>query len=110
MSLIRAILASSRGRFVVGVLAALLAWQLWLSVAAPGKIAPGIPEDAARVDLLVTLPFPPERFHIQKFQERGRVSGTKGNSVQVRGVNRADISAIARPYWVVRVEPLPTGG
>lgn len=110
MSLARAALGSAKARIVLAVLGCLLAWQLWLTIAAPGKIAPGIPDDARRVDLLVTLPFPPERFHIQKFQERGRVSGTKGNSVQVRGVNRADVTAIARPYWVVKVEPLPTGG
>ncbi len=110
MSLARAALRSTKTRILVAAVGCLIGWQLWLGLAAPGKIAPGIPADSRRVDLLVTLPFPPERFHIQKFQELGRVSGTTSHSVEVRGVNRADIAALARPYWVRRVEPLPTGG
>jgi hypothetical protein len=86
------------------------AWQLWLTLAAPGKIAPGFPAEAARVNIKVTLPFPPERFHVLVFQRHGRVSGTEDNSVEVRGVRREDLTNIARLYWVRRVEPLPTGG
>ena len=80
------------------------------SVAAPGKIAPGFKADAKKVDILVTLPFPPERFHVIAFQKYGRVSGTQDDSVEIRGVNEANLLAVARPYWVRRVEPLPTGG
>ena len=47
---------------------AYLAWQLWLTLAAPGKIAPGFPAGAGQVNILVTLPFPPERFHVLLFQ------------------------------------------
>lgn len=110
MSMLGDAIRSTRGKVAIGVVTALVGWQLWLSAASAGKISDGIPEDRRRVDVLVTLPFPPERFHIQKFQKLGRVSGTKGNSVQVRGVNRADLKALARPFWVERVDPLPTGG
>lgn len=106
MSMMRDAIASPRTKVVLAVIAAIVGWQVWLSVAAAGKIADGIPTDTRRVDVLVTLNFPPERFHIQKFQKIGRVSGTSGNSVQVRGVNRADLSTLARPFWVARVEPL----
>jgi len=106
MSMMRDAIASPRTKVVLVVIAAIVGWQVWLSVAAAGKIADDIPTDTRRVDVLVTLNFPPERFHIQKFQKIGRVSGTSGNSVQVRGVNRADLSTLARPFWVTRVEPL----
>ena len=106
MSMVRDAIASPRTKILAGVIAAMIGWQIWLSMAAAGKIADGIPTDTRRVDVLVTLDFPPERFHIQKFQQIGRVSGTSGNSVQVRGVNRAELSALARPFWVERVEPL----
>jgi hypothetical protein len=102
--------ASLRGRAALGALVLYLAWQGWLSVAAPGKIAPGFDAGAQKVNILVTLPFPPERFHILAFQRHGRVSGTQDHSVEVRGVRMADLNAVARPYWVSRVEPLPTGG
>lgn len=87
-----------------------VAWQIWLTAAAPGKIAADFPSGAEKVNILVTLPFPPERFHVQVFQSYGRVSGTQGNAVEVRGVKRTDLATVARPYWVRRVDPLPPGG
>jgi len=101
---------SLRGRIALGALVAYFAWQGWLSVAAPGKVAPGFDAGAEKVNILVTLPFPPERFHLLVFQRHGRVSGTQDNAVEVRGVRPADLNSVARPYWVSRVEPLPTGG
>ncbi len=92
-------------RIALGVLIAYLLWQVWLTLAAPAKIDAGF-GDAERVNALVTLPFAPERFHVLVFQRYGRVSGTHENSVEVRGVRRADLRAIARHYWVRRVEPL----
>ena len=102
-------LKSRKTHVLVAIVVAYLAWQLWLTVAAPGKIVAGFP-DGVRVNILVTLPFPPERFHVQQFQAFGRVSGTQDNAVEVRGVKRADLASLARPYWVRRVEPLPPGG
>jgi hypothetical protein len=101
---------SARGRIALAALAGYLAWQGWLAAAAPGKIAPGFDTGADKVNILVTLPFPPERFHVLALQRHGRVSGTQDNSVEVRGVRTADLNSVARPYWVSRVEPLPAGG
>jgi hypothetical protein len=102
-------LQSRKTHVLLAMAAAYVAWQIWLTLAAPGKIAvfPGATE---KVNVLVTLPFPPERFHVQLLQAYGRVSGTQDNAVEVRGVKRADLASIARPYWVTRVEPLPSGG
>ena len=83
-----------------------IAWQAWLWLAAPGKIAPGLETGTAKVNILVTLPFAPERFHILAFQRHGRVSGTQDRSVEVRGAARENLRELARPYWVRRVEPL----
>ena len=103
------VLRSRRFHILLGVAVCYLAWQLWLTIAAPRKIADfaGGPQ---KVNILVTLPFPPERFHVQLFQTYGRVSGTQENAVEVRGVKRADLPTVARPYWVTRVEPLQPGG
>ena len=105
----RAALASRKTRVLLVIAVAYVAWEAWLSVAAPAKIA-AFPSGGERVSIRVTLPFPPERFHVQQFQAFGRVSGTEDNTVEVRGVKRADLVALARPYWVRRVEPLPPGG
>jgi hypothetical protein len=97
---------STRGRILLGALAAWIAWQAWLSWAAPGKVVGTYPTDRERVHVLVTLPFAPERFHVLVFQRFGRVSGTDGNTVEVRNVPRTDLARLARPYWVRQVEPL----
>ena len=110
MTIVRHLLASTKGRIVLGVLVCFLAWQGWLSVAARGKVAVSLKTEAEKVNILVTLPFPPERFHIIFFQRYGRVSGSQDNSIEVRGVKKADLYTVARPYWVARVEPLSTKG
>jgi hypothetical protein len=108
--MLRDALKSRKTHVLLAIAALYLAWQIWLTLAAPAKIATGFPSGAQWVNILVTLPFPPERFHVQLFQGFGRVSGTQENAVEVRGVKRSDLAAIARYYWVRRVEPLPPGG
>lgn len=105
MSMTRDVLRSRKTRIVLAAVAAYIGFQLWEAAVAPGKIMGQLPE-RRRVDVLVTLPFAPERFHITRFQEFGRVSGANGNVVEVRGVLRSDIEKLARPYWVKRVEPV----
>ena len=102
-------LRSRKTHVLLAVAVSYLAWQLWLTIAAPYKIA-DFPNGPEKVNILITLPFPPERFHVQLFQTYGRVSGTQDNAVEVRGVKRADLATVARPYWVTRVEPLQPEG
>ena len=103
--MLRDALRSRKFQVLLAVAVCYVAWQVWLTIAAPNKIA-GLAGESEKVNILVTLPFPPERFHVQRFQTYGRVSGTQENAVEVRGVKRADRTTVARPYWVRRVEPL----
>lgn len=100
-------LRSPRVRLLLAALGVYLLWQAWLFVAAPQKVSPALEQGKARVNILVTLPFRPERFHVLMFQKYGRVSGTTDSAVEVRGVPPAQLHAIARHYWVSRIEPLP---
>ncbi len=110
MRLLNSALSSGRGRVVVGVLTLYLGWQLWLVLAAPAKVSGELRADGPRVNVLVTLAFPPERFHVLALQRFGRVSGTENNSVEVRGVKQQDLNAVAKPYWVRSVGPMEEGG
>ena len=107
--MLRDVMRSRKTHVLLAVAALYLAWQLWLTIAAPGKIA-DFPPGAEPVNIRETLAFPPERFHVQLFQTYGRVSGTQGNAVEVRGVKRSALTALARQYWVRRIEPLQSGG
>lgn len=110
MKIISAILRSGRGRFILGVVAAWIGFQVWQMIAAPSKISPELSGTSARVNVQIQLPFTPERFHVLAFQKYGRVSGTGDNSIELRGVKRTDLNAVARPYWVTGVEPIKPGG
>lgn len=111
MKLLRAFANTARGRVLLALLLAGIAWQAWLALAAGGKVAPAVRQaQGPKVNVLVTLPFPPERFHVLVFQKFGRVTGTENNTVELRGVHKADLPSVARPYWVVKVDPLPNEG
>ena len=107
MGLMRQAARSTRGRIVMAVVVAIVAWHAALYALAPGKVAGGFtPNARGQVNVLVTLRCTPERFHVLAFQQFGRVSGTDDRTIEVRGVPVARLAAVARPYWVERVEPL----
>ncbi|MVT49564.1 hypothetical protein GPL17_03590 [Bradyrhizobium yuanmingense] len=110
MSIAADVLRSPRSRVVLGAVAAWALFQLWLTVAAPGKISPQLAGTSDKVNVQIELPFTPERFHVLAFQQYGRVSGTDEHSIELRGVKRTDLNAVARPYWVTAVGPIKEGG
>jgi hypothetical protein len=110
MSITSEALRSNKGRFIVGVVAAWLGFQLWLTLAAPTKISPVLAGTSEKVNIQIDLPFTPERFHVLAFQQYGRVSGADDHSIELRGVKRTDLNAVARPYWVTSVGPMKEGG
>ena len=110
MSLVLEAARSSKGRVGGGVIVAWAVFQLWLTLAAPGKISPELAGSSEKVNVQIELPFTPERFHVLAFQQYGRVSGTDEHSIELRGVKRTELSAVARPYWVTAVGPIKPGG
>jgi hypothetical protein len=108
MGLMRDAVRSTRARIVIGAIIALVVWKVAIVLLAPAKVMPGFkPNARGQVNVLVTLRCTPERFHVLAFQQHGRVSGTQDESIEVRGVSFAKLNAVAQPYWVKRVEPLP---
>ena len=93
-------------KFLISLVFLYLLFQGYLFIAAPNKIAPELVKSEDKQNVLVTLRFPPERFHVIAFQRYGRVSGTLDNSIELRGVARENLRAVARPYWVQKVEPI----
>jgi hypothetical protein len=107
---------SAKGRVAIAVAVAYVLWQLWLTVAAPAKLGAGLRAGGDgeagggdKVNVLVMLTVVPERFHVLHFQRYGRVSGTDDTGIELRGVRRADLTTVARPYWVRRVQLLAAG-
>ena len=106
MRLWQSIHQSMQGRIVSAGILLYVVWQIYLGVTAPGKVAVSLREGKGKVNVQVVLPFTPDRFHVMAMQQFGRVSGTEDTSIEVRGVKREDLSGLARPFWVKRIEPL----
>jgi hypothetical protein len=90
-------------RRIAIVVLLVLAYQGWLSVQAIGKAGPGVgadPDVRGRFSVDVVLDFPPERYHVLELQKHGRVAGTDGTVVHLRGVSPAGVDALAREYWI----------
>jgi hypothetical protein len=103
------LLASRAGRWCLATILVIGAWHGWLAYQAAGKLPPDLAayvSPRGTVDLRVTLRFPPERFHTLMMQRFGRVSGTEGDTIEVRGVPAGRVPEIARFYWVKRITPL----
>jgi hypothetical protein len=106
-------MTSRAARAAVVLVLVIAAWQGWLWWQARAKISADLRSYAAgraTVDLVITLRFPPERFHVLMFQRFGRVVGTEGRTVELRGVPAARLREIARFYWVERIAPAGDGG
>jgi hypothetical protein len=106
MKLWQSIHQSTQGRIVFAGLLLYAVWQMYLGGTASGKVAESLREGKGKVNVQVVLPFTPDRFHVIAMQQFGRVSGTEDTSIEVRGVKRDDLSRLARPFWVKRIEPL----
>jgi hypothetical protein len=89
--------------------AIVLAWQLYLTVQAPGKIDPALREAVDRGEVVrvsVSLNFPPERFHTIFLQDYGRVIRIDGDAVHLRDVRPESVGMLARVYWIDSLAPL----
>ncbi|RZU32209.1 hypothetical protein [Blastococcus saxobsidens] len=107
MTLLRRLSRSTAFRTIVVVLVLALAWQVYLTVRAPGRIAPELAvavEEGQPLRVSVALDFPPERFHSLKLQSYGHVMGVEDNRIHLRSVRPESVAALAKIYWVDRLE------
>ncbi|HEV8641773.1 MAG TPA: hypothetical protein VGV13_11800 [Methylomirabilota bacterium] len=94
--------------FLLVVAALWGAGEAFVRLTAPGRIDAALAralDREALVNIVVTLPFVPEDFHIRLFQGYGVVSGVRGTSVLINRVRADDVWRIARHYWVRRIAP-----
>lgn len=60
------------------------------------------------LDVTVRLPFEPERFHLEAFQEVGRYQGWTETGAVIRAANPDKLRRLARNYWVDDIAALET--
>ena len=88
------------------VAAATFAWHSWTDAAGVHKTS-GLfanePNDA-KIDVIVSLDFAPESFHITRAQDVGQLVKIDGKRMYMRGVQRAPLAHYARAFWVDKIE------
>jgi hypothetical protein len=90
-------------RFLLVAATLWVGWEAYLATSAPGRLDERLAaalEREPRVNVAVTLGFPPEDFHVRLFQGYGVVSGVRGTTVLLNRVDPADVRRLARYYWV----------
>jgi hypothetical protein len=108
VNLLRRFASSAGARFAYLLLGAALVYYGWMAFEAPRRIEPGLlaaAEKNRRVSVLIHLSFPPERFHILKVQDFGRVRGVSGNTIQMAAVSENSIrTLVGRYYWIRHID------
>lgn len=106
--IVRKALGTVGGRTLVVLLVVVIAYQVWITAAAPAKVAEGVGDERdarGRFAIDIVLDFAPERFHVLEMQEYGRVRGTSGNILHLRQVTDDGVDALARKYWIKEIRP-----
>lgn len=107
MLLLRRLLTSRGARVTMALFALWLGFQGWMLFEAPRRVEKGLIERVERdgaVNVVVRLAFPPERFHVLKIQEVGRVGQVSGDTVGVRSIDADGIRTLARNYyWITMI-------
>jgi len=96
--------------FLVAAILAWAGWELYIRMAAPGRLDPDLARVLGRepfVNVAVTLGFAPADFHIRLFQTYGIVSGVQGMTVKLQRVPADGVARLARLYWVRRITREP---
>ena len=109
---LKKILRHKTVRFLLAVALVLGGYAAYGRLTAPWRIAPALQAELARggyADIAVRLPFKPEQFHINLFQQVGTVRGVRGNVVLIGRVRSADVKRLSRYYWIQHIDPLSAG-
>jgi hypothetical protein len=108
VNLLRRLATSNGARLAYLLLASVLGYNAWVAYEAPRRVEPGLlaaAEKAGRVPIRVRLSFPPERFHILKLQDFGRIRAVTGNTVHMASVDENGIRTLARKYyWIQHID------
>ncbi len=98
-------------RFLLVVAACFAVFTGFGLVTGPSRISDrlhtALDADPKRVNIVVTAKVPPEEFHMGIYQDVGAMRGSKGKSSTLFRVKPRDVQALARHYWIERIDLAP---
>jgi hypothetical protein len=88
------------------LLASWLAFQVWAWWAGEAKLrAAGLGHPAAAIHVELVLRIAPEPFHVEIFQDAGRLIAVREESVFLMDVPPDKLRSLAARYWVRAIKP-----
>ena len=92
---------------IVLLLAVLYGQPIYGLLTAAERVDRRLLDAAAPVDVVVVLPFQPERFHNERLAQYGVFSGRDRavNRIRLRHVTPENLRSLAHLPWIERVEP-----
>jgi hypothetical protein len=98
-------------RFLALALAVVAGYNGYLYLTGPSRMSDRLrtrlAERPATVDVLVTVKFPPEEFHIRLLQQVGNMRGVEGSSAKLYAVTPANVRYVSRHYWISGIDLAP---
>jgi hypothetical protein len=107
MATLRAIVCFKSVRFAALLALILFAGRLYGLASMRGRITPELERamaDGRLVNVVASLSFVPEQFHLGVFQTYGSIGGARGQNVIVRRVTPDAVRALAKYYWIERID------
>jgi hypothetical protein len=89
------------------VVSALIVWQLAQLYFANVHVSEDVEralETRETANVVVVLPFTPERFHTDFFTDCCAIARVEGSRYYLQGVSESDVRHIGEQYWVEKVE------
>lgn len=98
-------------RFLALAVALLAAYHGWLYLTGPSRMTDRLrarmAERPATVNVLVTVNFPPEEFHIRLLQQVGNMRGVEGSTAKLYTITPASVRYVSRHYWIRSIDLAP---
>lgn len=93
------------GVLLIGLI--LYGQSLFGALTAGSRLDPALRDPNGPVNVVVTLDFPPERFHSERLASYGMFAGRAGSvsRIRLRGVTPEALAQLSRIPWVGRIEP-----
>jgi hypothetical protein len=82
-------------------------WEIYGRISAQARMTPAVHQaldSGEPVDVVLSLPFAPEQFHVKLLQRYGTVSGVQSTSVIVRRVPPDSLKELGKSYWIERID------
>ncbi|MBI4594480.1 MAG: hypothetical protein HY728_09720 [Candidatus Rokubacteria bacterium] len=101
-------------RFLALAFAVLAAYHGYLYLTGPwrmtDRLRARLAVEPATVNVLVTVKFPPEEFHIRLLQQVGNMRGVEGSTAKLYTITPASVRYVSRHYWIDRIDLAPDDG